>query len=340
MTDLVLLTGISGFLGSHIALQLLKAGYRVRGSLRNLNRSEEVRQTLQQHGANVENLEFVALDLLNDAGWQEAMEGVRYVQHVASPFVTQMPSDKMELITPAVEGTTRAIKAALGASVERIVLTSSMAAIMYQKDHDNSVAFTEDDWTDVDAPSANAYVQSKVLAERRAWELMEEAGRRQDLCAINPSLILGPLLNKDPGTSGALVLRLLKGSIPAAPRFIFSSVDVRDTAAIHLAAMTSAEAGGKRFATASNNMSIMDMANTIRAEFPDYARKLPKFEMPDWALRIYANFDKDVRANIGELGLVRLIDASRAQALLGREFISSEQALVATTKTIVEQKLA
>jgi len=340
MTDTVLLTGISGFLGSHIALQLLKAGFRVRGSLRDLNRSEEVRQTLENHGADIKRLELVALDLNDDAGWNEAMQGVRYLQHVASPFVTKMPKDKMDLIRPAVEGTTRALNAALKAKVERIVVTSSMAAIMYQKNHGHSRPFSESDWSDIDAPGANAYVQSKTLAEQRAWEIMESAGRRADLVTVNPSLILGPLLNKDPGTSGALVLRLLKGSIPAAPRFIFSLVDVRDVAAVHLGVMRNPEAGGKRFATAANNLSIMEMANTIRAEFPQYAGKQPKFEMPGWMVRIYALFDRDVRSNIGELGLERLIDASRAKTILGREFISSQDALIATAKTIIEQKLA
>jgi len=141
MTDTVLTTGISGFLGSHIALQLLKKGYRVRGSLRNLNRSDEVRQTLKTHGADIKNLELVALDLNSDAGWDEAMDGVRYLQHVASPFATQMPKDKMELIRPAVDGTTRAIRAALAANVERIVVTSSTAAVTNQKNHDPAVPF-------------------------------------------------------------------------------------------------------------------------------------------------------------------------------------------------------
>ncbi|VAW19922.1 Dihydroflavonol-4-reductase [hydrothermal vent metagenome] len=340
MTEMVLLTGISGFLGSHIALKLLNRGYRVRGSIRNLDRSDEVLKTLESHGGAIKNLELVALDLTKDDGWSEAMDGIKYLQHVASPFVTKMPKDKMELIRPAVDGTTRAITAALAARVERIIVTSSMAAIMYKKDHDRSIPYSEKDWSDLDAPSANYYTQSKTLAEKKAWELMEEAGRRNDLVTINPSLILGPLLNKDPGTSGALVLRLLKGSIPAAPRFIFSMVDVRDVAEIHIKAMENKEAGGQRFATASDNLSIMDMANVIKAAYPQYRGKLPKFEMPDWVVRIYALFDSDVRSNIGEIGLERLIEASRAKNLLGHEFISSSEALIATTKTIIEQKLA
>ena len=113
MSDRVLLTGISGFLGGHVALQLLNAGYTVRGSVRNLSRADKVRSTLARAGADVSRLEFVTLDLLTDHGWTDAARDCRYLQHTASPFVLQQPRDKMELIRPAVEGTERALQAAL-----------------------------------------------------------------------------------------------------------------------------------------------------------------------------------------------------------------------------------
>jgi nucleoside-diphosphate-sugar epimerase len=107
MSDRVLLTGASGFLAGHLALQLLQAGYAVRGSVRDLGKSDKVRETLRRAGADTSRLEFVALDLMSDKGWAEAMDGVRYLQHVASPFVTSMPANRMELIRPAVDGTKR-----------------------------------------------------------------------------------------------------------------------------------------------------------------------------------------------------------------------------------------
>ncbi len=339
MTESVLLTGISGFLGGHTALQLLKSGYKVRGSVRNLDRADKVRQTLAEHGADVSQLEFVALDLMYDRGWDDAMAGVRYLQHTASPFVTSMPEDKMELIGPAVEGTTRAINAALKAKIERIVLTSSMAAIAYGHPASRTAPFTEEDWTNIDGPGVNAYVESKTLAEQKAWELMEKARRRSDLAVINPSLIAGPLLDEDPGTSGVILKRFLDGSIPGAPRFFFPIVDVRDVAQTHLKAMQTSEAGGSRFATSTDGLWMIEIAREIKRAFPQFKGKVPKFEMPDWAVRLYALFDRDVRGNLAALGHQPQLDNSKARALLGRDFISNKEAISAMVKSLVDKGL-
>ena len=340
MTDSVLLTGISGYLGSHVALQLLKGGYKVRGSLRSPNRADEVRATMKRHGADTGNLEFVTLDLLSNDGWDDAMKGVRYVQHTASPFITRMPADKMELIAPAVEGTKRAMNSALKADVEHVVLTSSMAAIMYGHERTRTTPFTEDDWSNINSPDANAYTQSKTLAERAAWELIEDAGRKDDLRVINPSFIMGPLLNADPGTSGAIILRLLKGQMPAAPRLSFPCVDVRDVAALHIMAMTSTKAAGSRLATSADNLTLLEIAGALKDQLPAYAKKLPRFELPDWIVRIAARFDADARGSIAELGHRRTVDARRARALLGRDFIAPREAVAQIGQSLVNYGLA
>lgn len=339
MTDKVLLTGISGFLGGHVALELLKAGYAVRGSIRSLARAEKVRATLQKAGADTALLEFVELDLLSDRGWSEAMDGVRYLQHTASPFLVQMPQDKMELIRPAVEGTGRALRAALAAGVERIVLTSSMAAMAYGHDKSRTAPFAASDWTDLDGRGVNAYIESKTRAELHAWEIMREAGREMDLATINPSAILGPLLDEDPGTSAGMVLRLLNGSVPAAPRIPFVIVDVRDVAEAHVKAMTAPEAGGQRFPMGDRPVPFMEAARILRNHLPAYAGKLPRFELPDWAVRIYALFDKDVKGILDELGVIKRLDSSPAIALLGHGLIPVEGALLATADSLIAEGL-
>lgn len=336
-TDRVLLTGISGFLGGHVALGLLNAGYIVRGSVRNLGKAEAVRATLKRAGADVSRLEFVALDLLSDKGWDEAMEGVRYLQHTASPFVIDLPEDKMDLIRPAVEGTERALNAALRANVERIVLTSSMAAIAYGHDKARTKPFTDKDWSNLNGPDVNAYIESKTLAEQRAWDIMRAAGRDVDLTTINPSAILGPLLDEDPGTSALIVKRLLDGSVPALPRLPFIIVDVRDIANAHVAAMTSDSARGRRFPMGERPILMGDVADIVRKAAPD--RKVPRLNMPDWAVRIYALFDRDVRGVLNELGVLKRLDSSGAVALLGRPLIPADQAITATTHALIENRI-
>lgn len=338
VSDRVLLTGISGFLGGHVALALLKAGYTVRGSVRDLAKADKVKNTLARAGGDIDRLEFVVLDLMDDDGWTEAMKGVRYLQHTASPFVLSMPDDRNDLIRPAVEGTERALNAALAADVERIVLTSSMAAIAYGHPRNRSEIFTEHDWTQLDSGRpVNAYVESKTRAERHAWELVRKIGREKDLATINPGAILGPLLDDDPGTSATIVRRLLDKSVPAIPNLTFTIVDVRDVAEAHLLAMMESEAGGRRFPMGSRTMAYRDIANILRERFPAQARNISRINMPDWAVRLYALFDRDVRSNLGELGNFKQLDSAPTEALLRRKLIDADDAIAATAQSLFDE---
>jgi nucleoside-diphosphate-sugar epimerase len=340
MSDTVLLTGISGFLGGHVALALLEAGFTVRGTVRNADKANKVRDTFGRQNVDMSRLEFVELNLSRDEGWREAATGCRYVQHVASPFVTSMPKDKSELIGPAVEGTTRAVNAALAAGAERIVLTSSAVAVNYGHPRSRTQPFTEADWTMLDRPGINAYIESKTLAEQKAWAVAEAAGRRNDLVAINPGIMLGPMLDDDPGTSGAIVQRLLNGSLRVAPKIAMPITDVRDAAAVHVTAMTSPRAGGSRYIVAENTLSIKQMGDELRADFPSYRFWLPIFEAPNWAVRLLAPFDPDIRSNIDELGFFRRFDSTSARQLLGRDLLSARGAVTEMARSLVAHGLA
>ncbi|KQN73763.1 aldehyde reductase [Devosia sp. Leaf64] len=336
MTDLVLLTGISGFLGGHVALALLKAGYAVRGSVRTLDKADKVRATLAKAGADVSRLDFVALDLLDDKGWDAAMAGVRFLQHTASPFVLEIPKDPNELIRPAVDGTRRAIEAALRAQVERVVLTSSIAAIQYGHE-DYARVLTEADWTNVESLKTGAYAKSKTLAEKAAWELMDKAGRHDDLAVINPAAILGPLLDEDPGTSAALVSRLLDGKLPAVPKLGMSIVDVRDVAALHVDAMTNPAAAGQRCIASEGTYRMADLARAMKPAFPD--RRIPTAELPNVVVRVAALFDRDIAGNIHELGALKRLDGHRGSERLGRPLITAADSAIATGKSLIEHRL-
>mgnify|MGYP003684913181 FL=1 len=168
----VLVTGVSGYVGQHCAVELLKNGYSVKGSVRSLSKADEVTKAIKKVNDPKGNLEYCELNLLKDDGWDQAMVGCDYVLHVASPFVTSEPKDENELIKPAVDGTQRALKAAKKAGIKRMVLTSSMVAMM--GDAKGTVEINQNSWTNVKAKGVSAYLKSKTLAEQSAWEFINK----------------------------------------------------------------------------------------------------------------------------------------------------------------------
>lgn len=336
--ETVLLTGVTGFLGGHIAVALLRAGYKVRGSLRTPSRSVETAKAIKAAGVDVSHLEFVELDLTKDAGWAEACKDVDYLVHAASPFVTSMPKDKAELITPAVDGTQRALTAARDAGVARVVLTSSIAAIVPGRGKSGPNHLDASDWADPDG-DVNAYVESKIRAEQKAWEILKSGLTKTELAVINPAFIVGPLLDSDPGTSGALFQRFLRGEIPIAPHLYLHSVDVRDLADMHVAALTSPAAAGARMIASFESYSIMQMATCLKKAIPDYSKKMPKFQAPDWLIRLVALFDADMRGSLKELGYNPTLDEAPGRALLGRVPIPLADSYVATAQSLIERDL-
>src|SRR5277367_6051721 len=192
--ELVLVTGGSGFIGAHCILQLLNAGYRVRTTVRSLQREADVRAMLKTGGAEPgDRLSFVEANLGSDAGWAEAVAGCAYVLHVASPLPPKPPKHEDDLIVPAREGALRVLRAARDAGVRRVVLTSSFAAIGYGH-KPQAEPFNETNWTDLNGDDLTAYTKSKTLAERAAWEFIAREGGPLDLSVVNPVGVFGPVL--------------------------------------------------------------------------------------------------------------------------------------------------
>lgn len=334
--SVILVTGGSGFVGGHVILQLLDAGHDVRTTVRSLSKEQAVRDTLAHAGAKtLDRLTFVAADLNLDAGWAEAVAGCDYVQHVASPFPLAQPKDENDLIRPAVDGTLRVLRAARDAGVRRVVLTSSFAAIGYGHG-DQAAAYTEMDWTNVDGPAVQPYMKSKTLAERAAWDFVEREGNGLELAVVNPVGIFGPVLNEDLSTSIEIIKRMLEGGLPGAPRLYFGVVDVRDVAGMQIKAMTAPEAKGERFlAVAGDPVSIYDMSVILRQGMGEKAAKAKLRQIPDWLMRIMALFNPLAREAGPRLGIRAAASNAKARELLGWQFRSNEDAIVASGESLI-----
>ena len=331
----ILVTGGSGFIASHCILQLLAAGHRVRTTLRSLKREGEVRAMLKEGGAEPgDRLSFVAADLEYDAGWAEAAAACDYVLHVASPYPATVPKHEDELIGPAREGALRVLRASRDAGVKRVVLTSSFAAIGYGHEP-QTTPFNETNWTNIKVDTA-AYVKSKALAERAAWDFIANEGGGLELSVVNPVAVFGPVLGPDFSPSVLLLRRLMDGSVPACPRLYFGVVDVRDVADLHIRAMTHPAAKGERFlAVAGDCMSILDMAKVLRRRMGVSAGKVPRFQLPDWLVRIAAIRNSAVKQILPELGKKKNSTNEKARRVLGWTPRSNEACIVACAESLV-----
>lgn len=334
--ELVLVTGGTGFVGAHCIIQLLQAGYRVRTTVRNLARESEVRQMLRVGGVEAgDNLTFAQADLTSDAGWPEAVAGCTYVLHVASPFPPAIPKHEDELIIPAREGALRVLRAARDANVKRVVLTSSFAAIGYGQKPKNR-PFNEEDWTDPNGDDVRAYVKSKTLAEKAAWDFIANQGNGLELSVVNPVGVFGPVLGPDYSTSILLVQRLMDGAMPGLPRLYFGCVDVRDVAWMHIECMTNSAAKNQRFlALAGEFLSIAQIARILRRKLGPAAKRVPTMELPDFLVRMAAARDEAVKQILPELGKRKNGTNEKARRVLGYQPRSNEECLIATAESLI-----
>ncbi|MFA6157621.1 SDR family oxidoreductase [Mesorhizobium sp.] len=334
--ELVLVTGGSGFLGAHCILELLKAGYRVRTTVRSVSRQAGVLGMLKAGGAEPgADLSFAVADLMADAGWAPAVAGCDYVLHVASPFPPGVPKHEDDLIAPAREGAQRVLRAARDAGVKRVVLTSSFAAIGYGEPPAGGRPFTEENWTDP-SRKVSAYVKSKTLAERAAWDFIAAEGGSMDLAVVNPVGIFGPVLGVDHSTSTEFIRRLMDGAMPGLPRLSFGVVDVRDVADLHLRAMTNPVARGERFlAVAGDFMTVRQMAETLKTRLGGSAARVSTRMLPDWLVRLGGLFSAEAAQIVPELGKVKNATSAKAVRMLGWAPRSREDALAATGESLV-----
>jgi len=329
----VLVTGISGFLGQHCAVELLKKGYSVKGSVRSLSKTDEVIKGIKKEIDPKNNLEFCELNLLKDEGWDKAMIGCDFVLHVASPFVMKGPKDENELIKPAVEGALRALKAAKKAGVKRVVLTSSVVAML--GDANDSIKVTKDSWTNVNAKNATAYFKSKTLAEKSAWDFInsQNGDNQLELVVINPGPIYGPTLTGNlEGESMDMFKKVITGKMPMLAKASTVISDVRDIANIHVQALENDKAKGKRFiVTTESSHSFQELAQILKTNGYD---KVSTKLAPSFLLKFMANFNSELKSLVPFIGNSIDADISETMETFNWKPIPLKKTVLDTAKSV------
>jgi len=333
MAGTALVTGGSGYIAGFLIRQLIANGWTVNTTVRSLRREPEVRGWLD---VDDDRLRFFAADLENDVGWADAMAGCSHVAHVASPFPLGVPKHPDELIIPAREGALRALRLAKAAGVRRFVLTSSMAAIAYGHGKGRDL-YNEADWTNLDNPDVMPYPRSKTVAERAARDWVAAEGGDMEFASVNPAAVFGPLLSDDLSTSIELVKQLLEGKVPMCPDIGFGIIDVRDVADLHYRALIAPGIRDERYVCSGPFLKMIDVANLLRANLGEQARKVPARRMPDWLLKLFALVRPELKQLVAELGNVRGGDSSHAMTTLGWTMRPSEEAILATANSLIER---
>mgnify|MGYP001171834293 FL=1 len=307
----VFVSGGSGYIALHTISKLIEKGFKVKTSLRNLERKNEVINAISKVIDIKGKLEFCQLDLMLDEGWDNEIEGCDYVLHLASPLIFGVPKDPNSLIQPALGGIQRCLKAAVKNKVKRFVMTSSFAAI---GSGSNKIEFNDDDWTNLEHEK-HAYNISKTKAEQFLWDYINslDESDKIEVCAINPVVVIDPSLSDDMGTSNLAIRKLLDGSMPFIPKFGIDLVDVQDVADMHIEAMLNKNAAGQRFLLSAQTIWYSEVADILRN---NNFKKVPKYVVPNIFIKIFALFDKEAKLALDRLGKKYVLHTNNAKSIL------------------------
>ena len=236
-------TGANGYLGAWLVADLLRLGTQVRTVLRSPEAETILREALRRADADDTGLVPVIGALVDDDRWTSALDGAEEIYHLASPM--HYGGDPEQIVAPARDAAVRVLRSARDSGARRVVMTSSFAAIGHSPKAIRD--YNEDDWTDPDTPGLAPYPLSKTIAELAAWDFMHREGGELELVVINPTFIAGPPLTREVRSSLLFFKALLEGTLTEVPRQRFGVADVRDVAGLHIAAMETPGAAGKRY---------------------------------------------------------------------------------------------
>jgi len=328
----VMVTGATGYVAGWVVKRLLEEGLTVHAPVRHPDDPEKLKYLDQLAADAPGEIRYFGADLLEEGSYAAAMAGCRIVFHTASPFVIDVADPQKELVDPALLGTRNVLEEVnRTASVERVVLTSSCAAIYGDNadlDETPDGVFTEKIWNTSSSLFHQPYSYSKTVAEKEAWAIHDRQDR-WDLVVVNPSLVIGPGINPfATSESFRLVRQLGDGTLKAGvPRFGLGVVDVRDLAEAHLRAAFTPEANG-RYIVSGHNSDFSELAAALVEPYGD-DYPIPRRITPKWLIwlvgplvdksmtrkMIARNVDRPWRADNGkgvrELGLTyRPLEAS------------------------------
>ena len=330
---LILVTGASGYLAANLIKLLLSKNYKVRGTVRSLKDPKKHEALYTLVPSKKQNLTLVEADLLNAESWDEAVKGVDWIAHLASPFLLGTPKDPLkDLIEPALNGVKNVFAAALKNGIKRIVMTSSCAAIAYGKDSQKKDKFDETDWS---TEASGFYNKSKTLAEQEAWKIHNENKDKLIVTSINPGLIIGKrLLNKN-CASYDLVKDVFKA--PAMLRVKLGIVGVQDVAKAHLLAFEKPEiTNGKRYILIQDTVKVSQVIEVFKENFGEFGYSFAKYHIPKFMFWMFTICDSENRKLLEHWDHDFVLDNSLSKEELGMVYGDWKKELVEMVNDMIE----
>ena len=330
----VLVTGASGFIVQHCIIELLKRGFNVRGTVRDLSKAAAITTNVNAQVAG--EIDFYEAELQTPASWEAAVKGCDYVLHVASPFPLQQPTNPDDLTKPAVEGTVNVLKACSLYGIKRVVVTSSIASIMAGHKYDDRPAvWDETFWSNLDN-TMSPYERSKTMAEKALWKFVDDNPSDMEVVTVCPGAVIGPGMDAKLSTSIEIVKQLVSGEIPACPKIGWPLVDVRDVAWLHVESMLHPDAAGNRYCAVNGSLWLSDIASVLRPRYKPQGYKVPSIEMPNWVVKFASYFMSDLKAFKSSLGLLGNISNAKAQKELAWKPVELNQSIIDTAESLIK----
>ncbi|KAK0470563.1 hypothetical protein IW261DRAFT_1008152 [Armillaria novae-zelandiae] len=330
-SERILVTGATGFLGSHVVIKALESGYSVRGTVRSPSKAKEVRTFWSSYGDRFDTA--IVPDLI-DGDFTEALKGISAVIHVASPFFRSVNDPRKDLLDPARQGTVKVLEACLKQGVRRVVVTGSIAAVIDPTKGGvwRDYTYTAEDWDPLTydqavsgaLPGIAVYAVSKKVAEEAAFEFAREHPEMH-VTVMSPTMIFGPLVLPADlsalNTSSQDIYNLISGKLEETE--LPACTDVRDVATLHVKALKVDSIIGKRVLVNGAMFTFYEAVKILRKQRPNLIPRLPSLDGVEEVTTTKAK-----------------IDVSIAETKLGIKWTSFEQCLLDTVDEFIQMEAA